>query len=289
MEAAIRAMGGNVNSRFGPNNQTMLHAVILDDENTDKQTSDLVEKLLEQGADPDIQGEDGGAPLLMAAAKGKVHVVRTLVRAKAKPWLKDKRGFTALHYAAMKPCNVAIIEAIAAHPAADIDVEASLPKRPAGGGSPLFIATVEGQVDAVRLLLRLGARTDIPCCGQLARAVAVEKGHHEIVRLLDQAPKLSPSARGGRRSGHNVLRLQTDVTEEGIAAMKVRVRVRVSPSPSPSPNPNPSPSPNPNPSPNPSPNQSPNLNPRAPEPPNPSPNPNPNPNPNQAGWVCSLL
>ena len=43
MEAAIRAMGGNVNSRFGPNNQTMLHAVILDDENTDKQTSDLVE------------------------------------------------------------------------------------------------------------------------------------------------------------------------------------------------------------------------------------------------------
>ena len=97
MEAAIRAMGGNVNSRFGPNNQTMLHAVILDDENTDKHTSDLVEKLLEQGADPDIQGEDGGAPLLMAAAKGKVHVVRTLVRAKAKPWLKDKRGFTALH------------------------------------------------------------------------------------------------------------------------------------------------------------------------------------------------
>ena len=68
----------------------------------------------------------------MAAAKGKVHVVRTLVRANAKPWLKDEKGFTALHYAAMKPCNVAIIEAIAAHPVADIDVEASLPNRPAG-------------------------------------------------------------------------------------------------------------------------------------------------------------
>lgn len=81
---------------------------------------------------------------------------------------------------------------------------------------------MEGQIDAVRLLMRLGARVDIPCCGQLARAVAVEKGHHEILLLLDKAPKLSPSARGGRRSGHNVLRLPQDHDpEEAVAAMKI--------------------------------------------------------------------
>ena len=125
VDDAIRAIGGNVNGRFGPNNRTILHAVILDDDNTDKQAADLVEKLLQKGADPDVQGDDGGAPLIIAAAQARLEVVRTLVRAKAKPWLKDKKGFTALHYAAMEPCNVAIIEALAAHTQADIDVEAS--------------------------------------------------------------------------------------------------------------------------------------------------------------------
>ena len=59
-----------------------------------------------------------------------------------------------IHYLA-PPCArssaLAIIRAIAIHPTGDIDSEGPLGGTPSGGGTVLFKATVQGEVEWVRL------------------------------------------------------------------------------------------------------------------------------------------
>ena len=193
--------GGNPNVRFGPENRTLLGAAIMDGNSAE------VAKLLKHpNIDVNVQGTDGGSPLIIAAAKGHLGIVEMLLHAKAQPWLKDKRGWTALHYASMEPCHLGIITALAACPTTDIDQEGSFRGRDTGGGTALFMATVEGQVDAVRTLLSLGARQDIRCMGKLPREAAIEKGCQRASRAWGSSRRRLSSWRppwaGGRRRLH---------------------------------------------------------------------------------------
>lgn len=62
--------------------------------------SELVEKLLSSGADPNSSDEHKRSPLHLAACRGYVDVVKVLLRHGANPNIKDTLGNTPLHLAA---------------------------------------------------------------------------------------------------------------------------------------------------------------------------------------------
>ncbi|CAH0398867.1 unnamed protein product [Chilo suppressalis] len=62
--------------------------------------TELVEKILSSGADPNSSDEFKRSPLHLAACRGYVDVVRTLLRHGANPNIKDTLGNTPLHLAA---------------------------------------------------------------------------------------------------------------------------------------------------------------------------------------------
>ncbi|XP_026489115.1 ankyrin repeat domain-containing protein 54-like [Vanessa tameamea] len=62
--------------------------------------TDLVEKLLLSGADPNCSDEHKRSPLHLAACRGYVEVVKMLIRHGANPNIKDTLGNTPLHLAA---------------------------------------------------------------------------------------------------------------------------------------------------------------------------------------------
>ncbi|CAG9089156.1 unnamed protein product [Plutella xylostella] len=62
--------------------------------------SELVEKLLASGADPNSSDEHKRSPLHLAACRGYIDVVKALIRHGANPNIKDTLGNTPLHLAA---------------------------------------------------------------------------------------------------------------------------------------------------------------------------------------------
>jgi len=56
-------------------------------------------KLIENGADIDMQASNGATALMMAAEKGRLDLIRVLLYADAKPNLKMDGGYTALFIA----------------------------------------------------------------------------------------------------------------------------------------------------------------------------------------------
>src|SRR5207253_1989293 len=60
---------------------------------------ELIQKLLDAGADPNIPDEDGVTPLMKAANRGDPDRVIALLSAGAVPKAKDKSGRTALDWA----------------------------------------------------------------------------------------------------------------------------------------------------------------------------------------------
>ncbi|WP_022979225.1 ankyrin repeat domain-containing protein, partial [Ideonella sp. B508-1] len=94
----------------------------------------------------DAENAMGETPLMMAALKGRVEVMNTLIQRGARI---NKTGWTPLHYAAAGP-SLDAVELLLAHDAA---LEAIAPN----GNTPLMMAAGYGAIDSARLLLRRGA------------------------------------------------------------------------------------------------------------------------------------
>ncbi|NET90610.1 MAG: ankyrin repeat domain-containing protein [Kamptonema sp. SIO1D9] len=82
------------------NGFTALIAVIQEGE---EGFSEIVETLLDAGADPNLPEEDtGGTPLIYAAKNGSLETIRLLLKAGADPNIENTYGKTALVYAKQK-------------------------------------------------------------------------------------------------------------------------------------------------------------------------------------------
>ena len=66
---------------------------------TDKGLSEIIELLLQNGADPNIHGNKGWTPLMYACSHGNCKVAKRLLRFNANPQLVDNNGFTATIHA----------------------------------------------------------------------------------------------------------------------------------------------------------------------------------------------
>lgn len=94
----------------------------------------------------DAENAMGETPLMMAALKGRVEVMNTLIQRGARI---NKAGWAPLHYAAAGP-SLDAVELLLARGAA---LDAVAPN----GNTPLMMAAGYGAIDSARLLLRRGA------------------------------------------------------------------------------------------------------------------------------------
>ncbi|KAK6542442.1 hypothetical protein TWF694_006395 [Orbilia ellipsospora] len=154
---------------------------------------DIVKVLLEYGAEPNIQDNDGSSALHYGATDGEI--TRLLVSSKADVKVVTKGGRTALHCAAESGCEEAAKYLIVNGANVDIYV--------AGGWTPIQIAARRGNREVVEVLIENGAAlnqvTGLPwgyhdyspydtddanAEGKLAIHLAAEYGYEDIVRAL---------------------------------------------------------------------------------------------------------
>ena len=110
-------------------------------------TGDVVGALLREGADVDVQMDNGATPLMIASETGKPGIVSVLLDAGADPNAKAKNGVTSLHMAARLPKSD-VVDAL-------LDAGAD----PNGAGAslvPLHFAASLLRASNVQSLLRAG-------------------------------------------------------------------------------------------------------------------------------------
>lgn len=128
---------------------------------------------------------DGTTPLILAARLAIEGMVEDLINADADINAADNSGKTALHWAAAVN-NTEAVNILLAH-GANRDAQDDKDE------TPLFLAAREGSYEACKALLDNFANREITDhMDRLPRDVAGERLHHDIVRLLDEHVPRSP-------------------------------------------------------------------------------------------------
>ncbi len=152
---------------------------------------DVVEILLQHGADPDLRDRDGRTALSWAASEGRLACVRKLLDYDADPNIGDEDNVTPLMLAA-RSGYPRIVEALVSH-GADVnavdgvsDEERFRPVEQRRGNTALILAARGGHEAIVRYLLSHGALTGLQTAsGERALDVARRFGHQAVVKLLE--------------------------------------------------------------------------------------------------------
>lgn len=133
---------------------------------------------LNKGADANILDERGETPLMLAVRfDDNVEVVRLLLRARAKTYLRSPYGETAL--------MLAVYNGFPKSVAALLSGGTDISETNRQGWTPLIYAAYAGHTDIAALLLSHGAPADsISGNGLTALMLAARNGHLDTVRLL---------------------------------------------------------------------------------------------------------
>ena len=162
----------------------------------------IISLLLEKGALINEANSRGDTPLAIAAYMNHTAAVLTLLDARASPsrrtikhfytplHLAAYRGYTEVlaallpHYSWETPSPEAEFEAFAAEAAGQIAAP-DMNLRDKEGNSAMMLAAIQGQTDAVELLLEAGSDfTAVDKLGNTALMLAANKGHLTVVTLL---------------------------------------------------------------------------------------------------------
>ncbi len=150
--------------------------------------------LLESGADPDVQDEEGRTALFWAASQGFAATVNVLLEHGASPDIKNDQGMTPLMTAAKSGLQ-RVVSALLAHQAAvNIREDSEQSHENEGSGmTALAYAVRGGHTDIVGLLLEQGADPMVRNAdGRTALDIARDNGYADIVQLLDRQLAASP-------------------------------------------------------------------------------------------------
>jgi len=144
-----------------------------------------VKRRVSEGTAVDAADAEAHTPLMWAAFNGHSAVVGYLLEKGAKLSAQDANGRTALMYASSGPF-VETVELLLKE-GAEVDVQGKLE-----GFTALMTAAAEGQLEVVRLLLDYGADPELEDKdGDTAQDFARQKGHQEVVEVLDNPPPAS--------------------------------------------------------------------------------------------------
>ena len=164
------------------------------------------------------------AQLLESARSGDPTRVRELLSRGAAVDAADRRGLTPLMWAAASG-NTEVVRQL-------LDRGAAVERRAADGSTALMIASANGFTDIVRALVLKGADVTAAKGAVRARQLALERGHTEVVTLLDQAEALGRRLLQAASEGHDMVVRQVlalgapmNMTDErGATALMIAAR-----------------------------------------------------------------
>jgi len=205
----------DINCQDGQGLTALCHSAGLKNQDNEENGYEMAEFLLARGADPNILGSDG--PLHIAAVREHTRTMRLLLDHGADPTL-DCHGWdplsNAIKYKSPKAVTMLLEanipdtvsrtlwlnsnlryasragdrEAILQILNAGADINAVELEGTPKGATPLLLAVLHGHVKAAQLLIRRGARQDIPDEeGRLPLPTAAELGYDGVVRDLLRA------------------------------------------------------------------------------------------------------
>ena len=199
---------------------------------------DIVQSLLDRGADVNAKDSDGWTALHWAAYNGYEEIVKALVRAGANVDTKNNRGETALHWAAYN--GFAEIVQLLLDKGAEVNATdkygitalhlasrkgAEVNAKDKSGETALYEATRQGHAGIVKLLLAKGANVDAKDHdGRTALFVATQQGNTEIIEaLVKDGAKLDAS----NNKGHTALHVAAYKGHEKTVNLLVNKRVNL--------------------------------------------------------------
>jgi ankyrin repeat protein len=142
-----------------------------------------VSLLLERGATPDLfdpRSDLGALPIHAAARWADAQILGLLVKHGANPFARDRRGASALHYAASNRNQAALREL------ARLGLPINARTRDTGM-TPAMIAAAMADVATLDLLVKLGADPRVRSNdGQTAASIAAAAGRAETLKYLQQ-------------------------------------------------------------------------------------------------------
>ena len=134
------------------NGKTALHHAVYGSD----VSCEILSCLIRIGADVNACANNGGTPLMIAAVKGDINTVSSLVKFGANVDLQGKAGHTALHHAVLGP-QASICEILSCLIKSGADVNAHTFHKE----TPLMLASDEGHVNVVAFLIEHGADVDL--------------------------------------------------------------------------------------------------------------------------------
>ena len=143
---------------------------------------EMVKLLIKSGANLDAQDDCDNNALHVACSKGHVNVVSRLIKAGCDVETRAGNGATALHLAARKGHDD-VVELL-------LDSDMQIESLDGKGATPLHAACSGGYEDVVGLLLKRGANTAaVDAKGKTPRQIANKKGHDDCAKLIKRAIK----------------------------------------------------------------------------------------------------
>ena len=162
-------------------NQAYLDRLILEAAQSDY--VNIIDLLINSGADINATSETGAIPLILAAASGKLKTLQFILQRGGKVIDIDARGpegRTALHAAAIEG-HVDVIELLLTN-GADINAESET------GATPLVLAAENGKLETLQFILqhkdKIANIEAKGVGGGTALHVAAREGHVDIIELL---------------------------------------------------------------------------------------------------------
>lgn len=202
-DAELRAVFDGFHARVAATRQRQPLLAVLDDETlsgAEKETRIVV--LLAEGADPNVVApvhsarNPGHTPLLIAARDGLAGAVQALLDAGADPTLVDHFMLAHPAHKAAYMGHDAVVAALIRH---ERFAEIADAQGPFNGYTALHDAVWHGHLEAARLLLKAGVRSDLRGHdGRSAADLARDHGYGEILELLKDGgeARLADTRRG---------------------------------------------------------------------------------------------